>query len=143
MRKIFLTAALLATIAGGAQAQVGCRGETLSALNDCIAANTPEVQTPTGDANVERPQPPGRVTLGGALQPRNLRATPPPTALPYSETGTQLPGAAYDPDAPSSLVYGEEGAAARASRDVLDAPPLRPNVGTGYLRDIPGTFATR
>lgn len=145
MRKTFLTAALFAAMAAGAQAQVGCRGETLSALNECIAAVTPEAPEPVeapealDESTVATPRPVTRTTMGGALQPRNLRAEPPRADMsagvetPRPTVSTTRPNAAVSPFV---TYYGNEGPAARASRNVLRTPRIR------ILDGIPGTLGT-
>ena len=143
MRKIPLIAALLAATAAGVQAQTRCRGETISELNACIEAATPEVVAPVEETVVAPVRPATRATLGGPLQPRKLRVEPPLARTPSAGAVTlaprRLPGG---PDATRSpSIYGADGAASRAGRDVLGTPPLGVR-GVGDLNDVPGMMGT-
>ncbi len=128
-----------------AEAQVGCRGQTLSELNACVEAATP-VQ-PGAQNSAVSPAPTSRRALGGALQPRDMRAVP-PVAQPQNAPvaiGEPLPQRAQVLDAPerygltrdpSSEYYEIDGSVIRLNRTTREIIDIRPMAGalTGYDR---------
>lgn len=114
-----VAAALLVAPAAEAQSYApNCRGETMSALARCAARSAPQATvtplgTDPGETLTARSVQPR--SLGGALQPSNLRAEPPVVGGSASLLATTpaSPGviAGFDPlsgltDDPASPVYG-------------------------------------
>lgn len=147
MRTLPIIALMLAGVSG-AEAQVGCRGQTLSELNDCVVAATPT--QPTGQVESIRPAPTSRRAVGGALQPRDLRAAPPvqrPQNAPVA-IGEPLTQRAQVLDSPelygltrdgSSEYYEVDGSVVRVNRTTREIIDIRPTAGpaTGYGRTNP------
>ncbi len=155
MRSLIIIAVALAG-ATAAEAQVGCRGETLSELNACVEAATPSQAPPQGGSMDVAP--PSRRSLGGSLQPRDMRAAP-PVARPQNTPvaiGEPLPQRAEALDAPerygltrdgASDYYELDGSVIRVNRTTREIIDIRPFAGaaTGYDRTNPvaGSFDSR